>query len=322
MRAEALALGLLLAMPLPARAEFPVSFTHAFGTTVIERAPERIVTIGWITQDVVLALGHVPVALPLQPWGGDADGLLPWVRDAIADLGGAPPLAFDDANIPFEALLMQRPDVILAPYSGLRDSEYARLSALAPVLPWSEAPWTGDWQQITLTVGRALGQETEARALVDAALARLEAAAAAHPQFAGLTFAFASGNPAAGTLGVHLEADPRVLLLEVLGLEPAPGVRALQSQGFYREISFEELPSIDADILILWQSDIAEIDALRSHPVFARFGPVARGCLVPITDRSFAMAASAPSPLSIPWATETLTSALSALLSPAGGCTR
>lgn len=323
MRPDPLALITSLALAVfsqPAAAEFPASFDHAFGSTIIPAPPERIVTLGWITQDVVLALGRVPVALPLQPWGGDANGVMPWVAAAIAALGAELPPRFDDANIPFETLLMLRPDAILAPYSGLREQDHARLATIAPTLAWSGAPWTGRWEDITLTVGRALGQEAEAADLVARTRAHLDAAAAAHPEFQGRSFTFGWGNPAAGTFGVYLPADPRVQLLEGLGLRLSDGVRGLGGAGFFREISLEDLARVEADLLILWQSDQAELDALLAHPVFARFPPVARGCLVPILDRSFAMAASAPSPLSIPWAVDLLAPELAARLAPGQDC--
>ena len=42
-------------------AAYPVTIEHAFGETVIEKQPERVVTVAFGNQDVVLALGVVPV---------------------------------------------------------------------------------------------------------------------------------------------------------------------------------------------------------------------------------------------------------------------
>jgi iron complex transport system substrate-binding protein len=44
----------------PAGTPFPVTIEHAFGTTTVERAPERVVTLGVTDADAVLALGTTP----------------------------------------------------------------------------------------------------------------------------------------------------------------------------------------------------------------------------------------------------------------------
>lgn len=55
---------------------FPVDIKHAHGTTTIEAKPKRIVTLSWMSLDVVAALGTVPVGVDEQ-WGGDKDGYTP-----------------------------------------------------------------------------------------------------------------------------------------------------------------------------------------------------------------------------------------------------
>lgn len=44
-------------------AAFPVTIKHAFGETTIEKAPERVATVGWANHEVPLALGVVPVGM-------------------------------------------------------------------------------------------------------------------------------------------------------------------------------------------------------------------------------------------------------------------
>jgi len=311
---------LLLSLPLLAGAsavlaqEFPVTLAHEYGETVIAEKPVRIATIGWMTQDVVLALGAVPVGVPLQEWGGDENSLLPWVTAAVEELGGELPVRYDDTTIPFETILALDPDVILAPYSALTEEEYLRLSQIAPTVAWTGAPWSGTWQDITLTVGTALGQREEAQALVDETDAYLEALAAEHPEFAGKTFTIGWGDPANGVIGVYVGSDPRVQMIEDLGLVLSDGARALEGEGFYIDVSFEEIGTLDADVLITWQSDQAELDTLMANDVFARFGPVANGRFIAMLDRSFVMATSAPSVLSIPWSMERLVPELAAIL--------
>jgi iron complex transport system substrate-binding protein len=310
----ALLIGASLVVAAPVLAQdFPVTLTHEYGETVIPAKPERIATIGWMSQDAVLALGQVPVGIPLQAWGGDENGMLPWVATAVAELGGELPVRYDDTAIPFEEILALEPDLILAPYSALTPEEYNRLSQIAPTVAWTGAVWSGTWQDITLTVGRALGEEAKAQELVEATDARLAAIAAEHPEFSGKTFTIGWGDPASSELGVYVGTDPRVQMIEDIGLKLSDGAAAFGSENFYVPVAYENLDTLDADVLITWQSDQAELDAVLANPVFARFGPVASGHHLVMLDRAFVMATSAPSVLSIPWSMEKLVPELSAL---------
>ena len=294
--------------------DFPVRLTHNFGETTIPAKPERIATIGWMSQDVVLALGQVPVGMPLQSWGGDENGLLPWVATAVAGLGGELPARYDDTAIPFEEILALEPDLILAPYSALTGQEYERLSQIAPVVAWKDAVWSGSWQDITLTIGKALGQQSRAQELVDATGARIAALAAEHPEFKGKTFTIGWADPASSQVGVYVGTDPRVQMIQDLGLTLSDGAAAFGHENFYVPVAYENLATLDADIFITWQADQAELDAAMANPVFARFPPVADGRHLAMLDRAFVMATSAPSVLSIPWSLEKLVPELSALL--------
>ena len=109
----------LLASPAFAQS-FPVTIKHAFGETVIEAAPERIVTWGWGNHDALFALGVVPVAMPFSSYGGGEDGLHPWVEEKLKALGAETPVQLSDTQeIPFEQIAAQKPDVIVAVFSGI-----------------------------------------------------------------------------------------------------------------------------------------------------------------------------------------------------------
>ena len=316
MRSLLLALMTLLASP--ALADFPLRLPHGLGTLALEAPPERVLPLGWITPDVLVALGMQPVALPRQSWGGDANGLMPWMTEALDARGWPVPPLVDDGYLSFEALLTHHPDAILAPMSGITPRDYARLSQIAPTLGWTGAPWTGSWQGVTRQLGDVLDRPAQAEALIARTEERL--AAAARPDFAGLTFLIGSGNPSAGTISLHRGDDPRVQLLEALGLTLAPDLAGAPGAGFQVTLGFEALSRLDADLLILWQSGPEELADLSAHPVFAAFGPVARGCVLPMLDRGFVMATSAPSPLSIPWALDRLVPALTNLLAAHPAC--
>lgn len=313
LKLAAVLLGLVIAVPVAAQ-EFPVTLEHNFGETVIPARPERIATIGWMSQDVVLALGQVPVGIPLQSWGGDENGVLPWVATAVADLDGELPVRYDDTAIPFEEILALNPDLILAPYSALTEEEYTRLSQIAPTVAWKDAVWSGTWQDITLTIGKALGQEAKAQELVDATGAYLAQEWAAHPEFEGKTFTIGWADPSTSEVGIYVGTDPRVQMIEDLGFKLSEGAAALTNENFYVPVAYENLGSLDADVFITWQSDQTELDAAMANPVFAGFSPVADGRHLVMLDRAFVMATSAPSVLSIPWSVEKLVPELAAIL--------
>jgi iron complex transport system substrate-binding protein len=291
----------LLSAPAFGQDAFPVTLDHFYGETVVGAKAERIVTISWMAQDTVLALGEIPVAIQSQAWGGDENGYLPWVKEAVEDMGQDLPVTLDTANgLPFEQILELEPDLILAPYSGLSQDDYDRLSAIAPTVAFKEAPWTGSWQYVVETVGAAMGQSEEAADLVSQTQARLAQYAADNPQFAGRTFAFGGGSDTAN-VGLYIPADPRVHLMQDLGLVPAEALHDLATDNYVQPVSFEQLDTIDAEIFIAWYSNQEDLDTITANPLFARWKPVANDHFVPLTDRAFVMALSAPSPLSIPW---------------------
>jgi len=120
---------------------FPVTIEHAFGETIIEAAPERIVTWGRGNHDALLALGIVPVAMPFSTYGGGDNGLHPWVEEKLAELGAETPVQLADAqDIPFEQIAAQDPDVIIAVFSGISAEDYARLSQIAPTVAYPDQP--------------------------------------------------------------------------------------------------------------------------------------------------------------------------------------
>jgi iron complex transport system substrate-binding protein len=312
----ALAIAFALAAPAAAQEAFPVTMTHVYGETVIPAPPQRIVTIGWMTQDAVLALGQVPVAIPEQMWGGDEKGVLPWVREAVDRLGGPEPKIINfDTDIPYEDVLATNPDLILAPYSGLTKEQYERLSAIAPTVAYAREAWAASWQEVMQVTGRALGKSAEAEALIAQTDKALADQAAAHPEFAGKTFTFGSlwvGDPG---MNVYSKTDPRTYLLEQMGLKASPGVEELSKQpGYFFTVSWENLATLDADVVISLDEGDAASDALYAQDVFQRFAPVSKGRLLRLSDKSFIMATSAPSVLSIPWMLDRFVPELAATL--------
>lgn len=282
---------------------FPVIIPHVYGETVITEAPQRVVALSWINQDVVVALGVIPVGMPFYAWGGDEDGYLPWTRTAIGD--NPPPVLFDDTvELPFETLIELEPDVIIGVYSAIKPEEYEILSDIAPTVAYPEVPFGTTWQDTTRIIGQILGKSEEAISLVDETEALLASAATENPQIKNKTFTYASIDGTNG-FSVFTTIDARVQLLISLGMKPSPFVESLNitddPTAYFVNVSFEQANQIDGDLLIMWFSNQEEADAAAEMPVMAGIPAFRNSAFVPVVGETYAMASSAPSPLSIPY---------------------
>jgi len=284
---------------------FPVSIEHTFGSTTIDAEPARIVVLGWSAQDVVYALGETPVGMPSYSYGGGDDGVLPWdaehfdrERTTLLDTTDGPPL---------EDIAALRPDVILATYEGFDRATYDDLSEIAPTVAYPGEAWTTSWEDQTAMIGTALGRSDQAQQLIDGTKAALRQVADAHPQFADLTFAYTSMG--ADAFYLYLGQDPRVRLIEALGLTLDPSVDALAGAGdtstFYSQVSLERAPEITADVVIGF-ADGLTASQVETQPIYAQIPAVQRKSAVILDDEEFGAAVSSVSVLSIPFALGTL----------------
>lgn len=289
----------------PADGAFPVTIESALGTAVIESPPERVVTIGWGTEDTVLELGIVPVGVEHDDWSGDEDGYRPWFREAVEALGAELPTTFTTyPELDIDTIVSLQPDLILAPQSGLTQDQFDILNDLAPTVAYPEAPWQTPWDTEIELVGRALGKPDEAAAIIADLEAQFEAVAAEHPEFEGVTFAYVyAAEP--GQLHLYQRHDPRVEFIARLGLEEVPDLAAMElTEGWFTtDLGLEHAYLLDdVDVLFTWFNDEANKAEVEAQPLFAQIPAVRRGSYVVTLDRSLSMAASLITPLSVPWA--------------------
>ena len=287
---------------------FPVTIEHTFGSTTIEEEPERVVVLGWSGQDVLYALGVQPVGMPSYPYGGGDDGVLPW-NDEYYDPATTTLLDTADGP-PLEQIAALRPDVILAPYEGFDQGVYDDLSGIAPTVAYPGEPWTTPWREQTAIIGQALGREDEAEELIADTEAQVAAVAAEHPEFEGLDFAYTSLG--AEALYLYLPTDPRVQLIEDLGLTVAPSVEELGagSEGtFYAQLSLEQAPAIESDVLIGFTDGLSADEALTSD-LYSSVPAIERDSAVVMDDQTVAAAASSVSVLAIPYVLDELVGGL------------
>lgn len=314
LRAAFLAVPLLAWAPaLAAAQDFPVTISHAYGETTIESAPARVLTWGWVAHDVVLDLGIVPVGLPWVSYGGGDEGILPWTREALDALGAEMPPRLGEAGgeVSLEAMLALDPDVILAPYSGLTEDEYAALSRIAPVVPFREMRWQGTWRETVEVIGQALGMVEEADALIAQTEALIASAAGTHPEILGRTVInFVNRND--GTISVRNSNDPRTLLLAEAGM-----IAAAESDtgttGYTYSVSHENFGTLDVDVMVAFLNTPEAAEAFFALPYIANAPHVRSGRVAVIDSEALTMAVGgAISPLSLRWGFEEMVARIAA----------
>ncbi|MBS9721246.1 iron-siderophore ABC transporter substrate-binding protein [Tianweitania sp. BSSL-BM11] len=282
---------------------FPITIKHALGTTVIAKKPERVATVAWANHEVPLALGVVPVGMAAANFGDDdGDGLLPWVAEKLTQLGANTPALFDEGDgIDFEAVAATRPDVILASYSGLSQSDYDTLSQIAPVVAYPSAPWSTSWRDMIRSNSTALGLAKEGDALIASIEAEIAEAVAKHPDLAGKSAMFVTHlDPSdLSIVNFYTANDTRVAFFEDLGLtSPRSVVEASKAGVFSGSASAERVDSFDdVDILVTYGTQKL-VDAVSANPLLSRMPAVKHGAIVTLGRNPLGTAAN-PTPLSI-----------------------
>jgi len=227
---------------------YPVTIKNKFGDTVIKEAPKRVVAVGLVEQDALLALGVVPVGT--TEWFGDKPGaLFPWAKAKLG--GGALPTVLSDKDgLQFEKIAALAPDLIIGLYSGITAADYKKLEAIAPTVAQpadGSADWSVTWQTVTKTVGQAVGKPKAAEELVQDVEKKFEQAQAAHPEFKGKTAIMAS--PWEGYF-VYGPQDPRSKVLTNLGFVLPPEMAKLVGDKFGGNLSAEKIALTDQQVVV------------------------------------------------------------------------
>jgi iron complex transport system substrate-binding protein len=278
----------------------------ALGDVTIDSEPKRVATWGWGSTEAAISVGVYPVAVGEQRYTVGEGKLLPWVEEAYDKAGVEHPAMLTDdgsgSDVPYEEFVAAKPDLILAPYSGLTAEQYKLLSEIAPVVAYPDAPWTTPWDEEIKIVAKALGR-TEAGdkvlAGIDDYLAEQKAA---HPEFAGKTFAGIWDGD--GFVSVYTPADPRVNILEELGLKIAPAVSELDTSkgGFYYDLSDEELDKLKTDFVVTYSNSEQEAKDLLTAPELQAIPAIKAGKVAQVYDPVAVSSVSPPTALTFTWA--------------------
>lgn len=230
---------------------FPVSIPNVYGKAVIEKQPKRVVSIGYRNHDVLLALGIKPVAF--QGWIPEyEDGLGPWSESKVK---GAKPKVFPStqAELNVGKLAKLKPDLIVGTDRAVDKQQYELLSKLAPTVIRTKQyqDFQMPWDKETLTIGKAVGKEAEAKRLIAKTRDAFAKQRKAHPQFRGKSIAVAYPLKNGG-LGVYSSQDQRSQFFSSLGFRVPESIDDLTGDQFYKDLSPERLDLIgDVDLLVV-----------------------------------------------------------------------
>lgn len=242
-----------LLAPGAAAATFPVTIGHKYGSTTIDARPERIVTVGLTDHDALLALDIVPVGTS-EWFGGYPGSVWPWAQHKLGD---QIPEAVGGDSINFEKIAALQPDLILALFSGVTQEEYDLLAQIAPTVaqPADYVDYGVPWQELTVTVGKAVGKQAEAEAMVADVEAKFAEVSAAHPEFEGATSVVAT--PYQG-IWVYGPQDVRGRFLTLLGFTLPEGLAEITGAEFGGNLSMERADLLDVDVIIWLDPEDAE----------------------------------------------------------------
>ncbi|MEU2822422.1 iron-siderophore ABC transporter substrate-binding protein [Streptomyces bacillaris] len=300
--------------PAAATGAFPVTVEHAFGSTKVEKAPQRVVSVGYTDDQAILAFGIKPVGMVDQypnPVGQvpDINTQWPWVKDKWGDTRPEVVMKNGDAGPNFEKIASLRPDLIIAVYSEVDQAAYDKLSKIAPTVGRTKTekePFSAPWQDNAVHIAKALGKETEGKELVRGIQERLDAAKKANPDFADQKAVALSWYKDA----VHpfTSTDVRGQLVTGSGFTYQTEIDKVADGNFSTQLSPERIDLIDVDRIFVI-NDKADTEALKKFELFANLPAVKNGKVSYLLDSegpAIGAAMSQGTLLSLPYAIDEL----------------
>lgn len=267
-----------------AEGAFPVTIEHKYGSTTIEREPQRVVALGLTDVDPILALGVIPVGF--IDWYGEypkadiRNSLWPWAHELVGD---AEPVVMprNEDKFNFEAIAALRPDILIAQYTGMTREEYELASQIAPTVgPSPDFPdFETPWDVTTRRIGEALGRSERAEELIEGVKNKFAQAREAHPEFQGQSAMLVDYFE--GVIYVRGPNEPHGKVLAELGFDyPAALAELIPEDNVLAELSLEQIELFDeADVLLI--SEFATDGEVTQHPLYLALDIVREGRVVP-----------------------------------------
>lgn len=249
--------------------------THVMGEACVPFEPQRVVTLSLLGN--VLSLGIQPVGA--VEWGSEVEQFPEYLKSyttgiTYLGLGGQPSL---------EKITQLQPDLILSSEAD-RDI-YRHLSQIAPTVLIAGRS-TGTWKEQLQQLGVVLGKSEQANEL----LADYEQQVKSLQQQIGV-------DRLSSLVVSFVRVDLNQIQLPLRQLFASTilqdvGITRPSNQskdGFYETVSFEKLPEIDADVILVmpgWQERDRPnlVDRLNSHPLWLQLDAVQHGRVYQVPD--------------------------------------
>ncbi|MGC9499971.1 iron-siderophore ABC transporter substrate-binding protein [Streptomyces sp. WG7] len=300
--------------PAAAAGAFPVTVEHAFGTTKVTEAPERVVSVGYTDDQTILAFGIKPVGMVDQypnPAGRspDINTQWPWVKDKWGDTKPEVVMKNGDSGPNYEKIAALRPDLIIAVYSEIDQAAYDKLSRIAPTVGRTKAekePFSAPWQDNALHIAKALGKAEEGEKMVADIEGKLDAAKTAHPELASQTAVVLSWYE--DSVAPFTSTDVRGRLVTGIGFAYQTAIDEVADGNFYTKLSPERVDLVDVDRIFVI-NDKADQDALKKFKLFTNLDAVKNGKVSYLLDSegpAVGAAISQGTMLSMPYAIDEL----------------
>lgn len=222
-----------------------VTVEHAMGTTEVECAPQRVVTLGQGQTDSTLALGVTPVGV-VKPWTDDWYDYLPDEVEQATVLG-------TELEPDLEAIAALQPDLILG--SKLRhEALYPQLSQIAPTV-FSETIGVA-WKDNVSLWAKALCRKDKGEQVLAAYEQRADEIEQGLKEQGKADTEASMVRFMPDQVRIYLTGFPGSVLRDA-GLErpEAQRVEDWENSPQLVEISEERIPEMDGDVIFVMVSD-------------------------------------------------------------------
>ncbi len=242
----------------------PVTIAHVFGETTVPAPPKRVVSAGFTSQDDLLAVGVVPIAV--TDWFGDQPfAVWPWARPKLGD---AKPVVLNlDNGLQVPQIAGLKPDLIIATDAGVDQDAYQKLSAIAPTIPQSDGyAFFEPWKDQAKVIAQAVFQPGQMNSLISGVDQSFAGVADKYPQFKSKKVLLLQGklhqDNVVATTGWRTE------FLTQMGLALADSITPFavdQQQAFIPRDQIKAV--LDAADLLIWTTeDDGDQAALLANP--------------------------------------------------------